>query len=281
MAGLGTRFLPVTKATPKEMLPIANKPLIQYAVEEAIEAGIEELIFVTCNRKQAIADYFTSDRALETLLEKEGKTALLSMVQAILPKHVHCVYVVQDQPLGLGHAVLCARQLINDESFAVILADDLIAPGPASGCLQAMVELFTPRQSMVLAVEEVPKNETKNYGIVSLAENNQINTIVEKPAPDKAPSNLAVVGRYILHSDIFAVLESTAPGAKGEIQLTDAIVQLLKTHPAYALHLQGLRFDCGSELGYLQATVHFGLEQPELGPIFKRYLLDRIGGVVE
>ena len=275
VAGLGTRFLPATKANPKEMLPIVDKPLIQYAVEEAIEAGITDLIFITGRNKRAIADHFDKAYELEDELEKKNKTLMLDLVRNIIPANVTCIYIRQPQALGLGHAVLCAKAAVGKEPFAVLLADDLIHNNKKN-CLSQMVEIYEAQKSSVIAVETVPRGETKNYGIGSLDKTKnsltRIKSIVEKPSPDKAPSNLAVVGRYILTPEIFNLLETTKKGAGGEIQLTDAIAELLKNESVYALKFEGTRYDCGSKLGYLQANVEYGLKHPELGEEFSEYL---------
>lgn len=281
VAGMGTRFLPATKANPKEMLPIVDKPLIQYAAEEAIAAGCEELIFVTSSSKRAIEDHFDKSYELETELEKRGKTALLKIVREVVPKGINCVYVRQPEALGLGHAVLCAKPVVGDEPFAVILADDLI-DGEKKSCLEQMVSVFKYHRSSVLGVEEVPKTDTDKYGIVSaeaFAERiNRVNAIVEKPKPADAPSNLAVVGRYILTPRIFDLLESTERGAGGEIQLTDAIARLLLEEQVIAYQFQGTRYDCGSKLGYLMATVEYALKHKELSTDFREYLNGRFSG---
>lgn len=275
VAGLGTRFLPATKASPKEMLPIVDKPLIQYAVEEAISAGITELIFVTSSSKRAIEDHFDSNFELETKLESSGKKELLNIVQQILPKGVNCAYVRQPDTLGLGHAVLCAKPLINNEPFAVLLADDLI-DGNKFSCLQQMIAIYNQQQHSVIAVQKIPLNETHNYGVVGLKNQNdplgEISQIIEKPTSDKAPSNLAVVGRYLLNPSIFTHLENISAGANGEIQLTDAIANLLKQESVYALQFSGTRYDCGNKLGYLQATIAHALKHPEVAEEFKNYL---------
>lgn len=275
VAGLGTRFLPATKASPKEMLPIVDKPLIQYAVEEAISAGINELIFVTSSSKRAIEDHFDSNYELETKLANSGKQELLDIVQQILPKNVNCAYIRQRDTLGLGHAVLCAKPLINNEPFAVLLADDLI-DGLQQTCLKQMVDVYQNTQRSIVAVQQIPMSETDKYGIVAL--NNQqdslgqISQIIEKPSNDKAPSNLGVVGRYLLTPEIFYHLENISAGAGGEIQLTDAIAQLLTQEPVYAWKFAGTRYDCGSKLGYLQATIAYALKHPEVGMAFQDYL---------
>ena len=275
VAGLGTRFLPVTKANPKEMLPIVDKPLIQYAVEEAVAAGITDLIFVTGRTKRSIADHFDKAYELENELQKHNKIEMLELVQNILPGHVTCIHIRQAEPLGLGHAVLCGRAAVGDEPFAVLLADDLIDDGD-QGCLKQMVDIYENYQRSVIAVENIPKEETDKYGIVSSDEINdqlgKINGIVEKPEPSKAPSTQAVVGRYILTPEIFNLLENIGAGAGGEIQLTDAIAELLNKEEVYSLAFTGKRYDCGSKLGYLQATVEYALKHPELKEEFSNYL---------
>jgi UTP--glucose-1-phosphate uridylyltransferase len=275
VAGLGTRFLPATKANPKEMLPIVDKPLIQYAVEEAVAAGVTELIFVTSSSKRAIEDHFDSNFELEATLQDRGKQDLLDIVKGILPDGVSCAYIRQKSPQGLGHAVLCAKQLVMDEPFAVLLADDLI-DGGAVPCLSQMTEQFNEQQSSIIAVQKINSEETKKYGIVDVAGSNnhlaRIQNIVEKPDPSDAPSNLGVVGRYILTPHIFNLLEQTQKGSGGEIQLTDAIAKLLQTEKAYAYQFNGKRYDCGSKLGYLEATVAYALKHPELAEDFRRSL---------
>ena len=275
VAGMGTRFLPATKANPKEMLPIVDKPLIQYAVEEAVEAGITELIFVTSSSKRAIEDHFDKNYELESELEKKGKHELLQIVRNVVPNGVSCVYVRQPEALGLGHAVLCAKAVVGNAPFAVILADDLIDGGKVS-CLKQMAELFERKRLSVLGVEKVDPKDTEKYGIVSVDDPDdivaQVGAIVEKPHPDDAPSNLGVVGRYILTSQIFHLLETTERGAGGEYQLTDAIARLLVDEPVLAYQFDGKRYDCGSKLGYLQATVEYALKHPDLGVGFRRYL---------
>jgi len=275
VAGLGTRFLPATKANPKEMLPIVDKPLIQYAAEEAISAGVEELVFVTSSSKRAIEDHFDKNYELESELERRGKDALLRIVREVVPAGVSCVYVRQADALGLGHAVLCARPVVGDEPFAVILADDLIDSGEHS-CLSQMVDRFAYYRCSVLGVEEVPREDTDKYGVVDASTIapglSRVASIVEKPAPDQAPSNLAVVGRYILTPRIFDLLEETPRGAGGEIQLTDAIAALLAEEQVLAYQFEGTRYDCGSKLGYLMATVEYGLKHPELAEAFGAYL---------
>jgi UTP--glucose-1-phosphate uridylyltransferase len=277
VAGMGTRFLPATKANPKEMLPIVDKPLIQYAVEEAIVAGMTELIFVTSSSKRAIEDHFDVNYELEARLRESEQHDLLKMVQNILPRGVSCAYVRQPEALGLGHAVWCAKTLVGHEPFAVILADDLIHGKP--NCLQQMCELYAQTQANILAVEEVPLSETRRYGIVDTHRDPQhrmlVKGIVEKPKPALAPSRLAVVGRYLLHADIFPLLENATPGIGGEIQLTDAIATLLLSQSIYALPFKGIRYDCGTKLGYLAASIDYALEHPEIGKDFKQYLENR------
>ncbi len=272
VAGRGTRFLPATKASPKEMLPIVDKPLIQYAVEEAIEAGATKLVFVTGSSKRAIEDHFDTDPELEQSLTEAGKDDLLKSIQDIVPPGVSCIYIRQGKPLGLGHAVLCARPAIGDEPFFVHLADDLIAGTP--GCLSQMAKLHAQHGGSVIAVETVPREDTSSYGIVAIdkSDKNRITAIVEKPAPQDAPSDSAVVGRYLLAPEIFDKLQHIGKGAGGEIQLTDGIAALLDESPVYAYSFSGVRYDCGSKLGYLQATVAFGLSHPETGERFREHL---------
>lgn len=274
VAGLGTRFLPATKASPKEMLTVVDKPLIQYAAEEAIAAGITDLIFITGRSKRAIEDHFDKAFELEIELERKNKLDMLEVVRNILPKHVNCIYMRQAEPLGLGHAVLCAKDVIGDEPFAVILADDLLDGQPA--ILKQMVDTYDYYRCSALAVQEVPRADTRNYGIVATRpvtdRVEMVSRIVEKPNPEEAPSNLAVVGRYILSPRIFHHLENGKPGAGGEIQLTDGIAALLEEEQVLAYRYDGTRYDCGSKLGYLQATVVFGQRHPEVGPAFTDYL---------
>lgn len=273
VAGRGTRFLPATKASPKEMLPIVDKPLIQYAVEEAIAAGARKLVFVTGASKRAIEDHFDSDSELERVLMESGKEDILDSIRGIVPAGVTCVYIRQGEPLGLGHAVLCARPAVGNEPFFVHLADDLIAGEPP--CLKQMADEYARHVSSVVAVQRVARESTSSYGIVAteaLDEGQRITTIVEKPQPEDAPSNLAVVGRYLLSPAIFDKLESTGRGAGGEIQLTDAIADLLLEESVYAYAFSGQRFDCGSKLGYLQATVAYGLAHDEVGNSFREHL---------
>jgi UTP--glucose-1-phosphate uridylyltransferase len=274
---MGSRFLPVTKASPKEMLPIVDKPLIQYAVEEAAAAGITEMVFVTGRNKRAIEDHFDKAYELETELEKKHKTTLLDVVRSVLPEGVRCIYLRQAEPLGLGHAVLCAQPVVGNEPFAVILADDLMdSKPPAMAC---MAQVFAREGASLLGVEEVPRDQTQSYGIVTIDKMSndlaRIHSIVEKPKPAVAPSNLAVIGRYVLTPRIFELLAAVTPGAGGEIQLTDAISALLAHEKVFAQRLPGRRFDCGSKLGYLQATVEFGLRHSETGEGFARYLKSR------
>jgi UTP--glucose-1-phosphate uridylyltransferase len=277
VAGLGSRFLPVTKASPKEMLPIVDKPLIQYAVEEAAAAGITEMVFVTGRNKRAIEDHFDKAYELETELERKGKDVLLDMVRSVLPEGVSCIYIRQAEPLGLGHAVLCAQPVVGDAPFAVILADDLIDASPPA--MARMTQAFEREGSSLLGVEEVPRDQTQSYGIVTIDKMQddlaRIHSIVEKPKPADAPSNLAVIGRYVLTPRIFDLLAEIAPGAGGEIQLTDGISALLTHERVLAVRLPGRRFDCGSKLGYLKATVELGLRHPETGKDFARYLKER------
>ena len=264
VAGMGTRFLPATKVVAKEMLPVLDRPLIQYAVDEAVDAGADTLVFVTNRYKHSIADYFDSAYELEETLERAGKRELLAMVQGLLPPHVRCVYVTQEQALGLGHAVLCAKAVVGDEPFGIVLPDDLIVnDGPSA--LRQMAERAGDGKTGVLAVEEVPLADTGKYGIVDVdGGGDRIRHMVEKPKPEDAPSNLAVVGRYVLPARIFDLLEKTTPGAGGEIQLTDAIAALLKETPVLAHRFAGTRFDCGNKLGMVRATLHFAAADPEL-----------------
>lgn len=275
VAGLGTRFLPATKASPKEMLPIVDKPLIQFAVEEAVEAGITEMVFITGRTKNAITDHFDKAYELETELEKRGKTEMLQQVRSIVPPNITCIFIRQAEALGLGHAVNCAKSVIGDEPFAVILADDLIVNEDTGG-LKQMVKVFEERKCSVLGVERVPKQETQSYGIVktsAVAERlERVDLIVEKPKPEEAPSNLAVVGRYILTPAIFDKIANIGKGAGGEIQLTDAIAALLKDETVLAYEFHGKRYDCGSKMGYMIATIEQGLKHPEVGEDLLKYL---------
>ena len=275
VAGRGTRFLPVTKASPKDMLPFVDKPLIQYAVDEALSAGAETLVFITGSSKRAIEDHFDSNPELEAVLQAQGKEDLLETLRAILPSWASCVYIRQSAPLGLGHAVLCARPVVGDAPFMVHLADDLIdAKVP---CLKQMAQVFEEHQCSVLGVQTVNKQDTDKYGIVTLDRKigprlGKMSHIVEKPKPEKAASNLAVVGRYLLTAAIFDDLAKIGTGAGGEIQLTDGIARLMQREPVYAFEFEGKRYDCGSKLGYLQATVEYGLKHPSLGKEFAGYL---------
>lgn len=278
VAGLGTRFLPATKANPKEMLPIVDKPVIQYAVEEAIACGIKELIFITSISKRAIEDHFDSNFELETKLAETGKTELLDMIQKMLPPDVFCVYIRQHRPLGLGHAVLCARDVVGNEPFALFLADDLIDGGNKS-CLEQMMEVYDTTKSSVLALQKVATSEVEKYGIVGmdktelqLGQSTKINNIVEKPKPDKAPSHYASVGRYILTPKLFTFLQNVKPGAIGEIQITDGILQLMRVEDVYGYMFKGTRYDCGNKLGYLEAVVSYARRHPEVGADFEKYL---------
>ncbi len=273
VAGLGTRFLPITKASPKEMLPVVDKPLIQYAVEEAVEAGMTQMVFITGRNKRSIEDHFDKAFELEQELESRGRTALLESVRNIVPKHVSCIYVRQPEALGLGHAVLCARPVVGDEPFAVILADDLIDGKPTT--LEQMVDVYAQQQRSVLAVQRIPREESNKYGVIrgkSLGEKlHKLDGIVEKPRPADAPSDLAVVGRYILTGKVFDFLERIGKGTGGEIQLTDGIAQLLMHEDVFALEFAGTRYDCGSKLGYMMANLVFGMRHPEVGAEFSAF----------
>jgi UTP--glucose-1-phosphate uridylyltransferase len=277
VAGLGTRFLPATKSSPKEMLPIVDKPLIQYAVEEAVAAGIDTMVFITGRSKNAIMDHFDKAYELEKELEEKGKTALLALLRGIVPPNVSFVFIRQAEALGLGHAVYCARSVIGDEPFAVILADDMVEDGER-GCMAQMVELYEKKQTSILGVERINPSESASYGIVKIDEfidrSAPIKLIVEKPKPEQAPSNLAVVGRYILTPAIFDKIKQTERGAGGEIQLTDAIASLLKDETVLAYEFEGKRYDCGSKLGFLIATVEQALLHNELKDDFLAYLKD-------
>ncbi|QID18038.1 UTP--glucose-1-phosphate uridylyltransferase GalU [Nitrogeniibacter mangrovi] len=285
VAGMGTRFLPATKASPKEMLPVVDKPLIQYAVEEAVAAGVTDLIFITGRTKRAIEDHFDKAYELETELEARGKQALLDVVRNTVPSHVNCIYIRQSEALGLGHAVLCAAPVVGDEAFAVMLADDLLDNLGGDPVLKQMVGVYNYHRCSVLGTMNVPREETKAYGIVS-TENQEgtvqrMTGIVEKPEPDQAPTTQAVVGRYILTPRIFDHLRNLTPGAGGELQLTDAIASLLKEEAVLAHQYEGVRYDCGSKLGYLKATVEFGLRHPEVKKEFGAYLGERAGKAVK
>jgi len=275
VAGLGTRFLPATKANPKEMLPVVDKPLIQYAAEEAVAAGAEVLIFVTGRNKRAIPDHFDRAYELENELSLRQKDELLEAAQNIVPVGVDCIYIRQAEALGLGHAVYCARNLVGQEPFFVVLADDLVH-SQGEPCLKQMARQFGHYQSSILGVQQVSDEEVSRYGIVDCEpvseQMSRLKGIVEKPAPEDAPSNLGVIGRYILTPRIFDLLAQTGRGAGGEIQLTDAIDQLLKEEAVYAFDFEGKRYDCGDKLGYLEANVELALAHPELGTPFRQYL---------
>ncbi|MCP5277612.1 MAG: UTP--glucose-1-phosphate uridylyltransferase GalU [Thiobacillus sp.] len=274
VAGMGTRFLPATKANPKEMLPVVDKPLIQYAVEEAVEAGITDLIFINGRNKRAIPDHFDKAYELESELEAKGKAKLLEIVRNIIPDHVNCIYIRQSQALGLGHAVLCAEPAVMNEPFAVILADDLIDARP--GVTRQMVEQYSYFNCSLVGVQDVAPEETDQYGIVVSqpmeGRLSRISAMVEKPRPEEAPSTLGVVGRYVFTPRIFEHLRHTGRGSGGEIQLTDGIVSLLKEQQVLAYEYEGKRYDCGSKLGYLQATVEYALKHPELAGDFSAWL---------
>ena len=272
VAGMGSRFLPATKASPKEMMPVVDKPLIQYAVEEAVAAGITDMIFITGRNKRTIEDHFDKAYEVEAELAARGKLGLLELVQGIVPKHVNCIYIRQPEALGLGHAVLCAEPVVGEEPFAVILADDLIDGEPP--VLKQMAQVYEQRQCSILGVEEVPRENTRQYGIVQTdgGEPGVVSAIVEKPQPQDAPSTLAVVGRYILSGRIFSHLARVQAGAGGEIQLTDGIAALMREDKVLAYRFKGTRYDCGSKLGYLQAMVAYGKKHPEVGADFTAYL---------
>ncbi|ALN58267.1 UTP--glucose-1-phosphate uridylyltransferase GalU [Lysobacter enzymogenes] len=268
VAGLGTRFLPATKTVPKEMLPIIDRPLIQYAVDEAIEAGCDTLVFITNRYKHAVADYFDKAYELEHKLERSGKTEQLELIRNVLPPGVRAVFVTQAEALGLGHAVLCAKDVIGDEPFAVLLPDDLIWNRGGAGALKQMADASAASGASTIAVQDVPREQTGSYGIVATsnfdARQGRITAIVEKPKPEVAPSNLAVVGRYVLNPRIFELLENTTPGAGGEIQLTDAIATLLQQEAVNAYRFQGTRFDCGTHIGLIEATIRYALDHEKL-----------------
>jgi UTP--glucose-1-phosphate uridylyltransferase len=274
VAGLGTRFLPATKASPKEMLPVVDKPLIQYAVEEAVAAGITELVFITGRSKRAIEDHFDKAFEVESELTSRGKHAMLAMVREVVPPHVKCIYVRQQEALGLGHAVLCAQPVVGDQPFAVILADDLIDAKPP--VMKQMVDVYRRERCSLLGVQQIARAETRQYGIVKPGRRegnlHPVLAIVEKPVAAKAPSLLGVVGRYILSPRIFHHLQTIKPGAGGEIQLTDGIAALLREERVLAHQFAGVRYDCGSKLGYLKANVAYGLKHPEVAREFARHL---------
>ena len=276
VAGLGTRFLPATKANPKEMLPIVDKPLIQYAVEEAINAGIKELIFITGRTKRSITDHFDKAYELESELEKKGKFKELKSIRDIIPSDVTCIYIRQAEPLGLGHAVLCAKSAIGNHPFIVILPDDLIDDGDR-GATKQLISVYEKEKKSIVAVETIKKIDTEKYGIVSIFDDKnsslwKIKSIIEKPAPDEAPSTLAVVGRYIFNPEIFSYLEQIKIGADSEIQLTDAIGMLLKSESVYAYEFSGERFDCGSKFGYMQASIKYALKDSDISDNLSKYL---------
>ncbi|MFZ2300275.1 MAG: UTP--glucose-1-phosphate uridylyltransferase GalU [Gallionella sp.] len=274
VAGMGSRFLPATKASPKEMMPVVDKPLIQYAVEEAVAAGITDMVFITGRNKRAIEDHFDKAYELEAELAISGKEELLRLVREVIPAHINCIYIRQAEPLGLGHAVLCAQPIVQNEPFAVILADDLIDGD--TPIVSQMAGVFQQHQCSILGVQNVPREQTSQYGIIGStalsADIEQVNAIVEKPKPEDAPSTLAVVGRYILTSRIFHHLEKVQAGTGGEIQLTDGIAALMQEERMLAYRFKGTRYDCGSKLGYLKATVAFGLKHAELCEEFSAYL---------
>jgi len=279
VAGLGTRFLPATKANPKEMLPVVDKPLIQYAAEEAVKAGAEVLIFITGRTKRSIADHFDRAYELETELELRSKKDMLELVQSIVPPHVSCIYIRQAEALGLGHAVLCAEPVVGEDPFFVVLADDLMVNG-GPNVLEQMRDAYLDDGCSVVGVQEIDREDSRKYGVIQPATGNgssliRIDDIVEKPEPEDAPSNLGVVGRYVLTPRIFELLKKTRKGSGGEIQLTDAIAALLEYESVWACCFEGKRYDCGSKLGYLEATVELALEHPELRDGFREYLLRR------
>lgn len=280
VAGMGTRFLPATKASPKEMLPIVDKPLIQYAVEEAVAAGITDMIFITGRTKRSIEDHFDKAYELETELQARGKIDLLEILRKTVPKGVNCIYIRQPEALGLGHAVLCASAVVgDDEPFAVLLADDLLDNGGGDSIMQQMVSVYNYNRCSVLGTMNVPREETRQYGIVSTEARSgdvqRVTGIVEKPKPEEAPSTQAVVGRYILTPRVFDHLRALKPGAGGELQLTDAIASLLREEAILSYQFSGVRYDCGSKLGYLKASVELGLRHPEVGKEFAEYLASR------
>ena len=283
VAGLGTRFLPATKVVAKEMLPVLDRPLIQYAVDEAVDAGADTLVFVTNRYKHAIADYFDKAYELEAKLAEAGKDALLDLVRGTLPRGVRCVFVTQPEALGLGHAVLCAKPVVGDEPFGVVLPDDLIWNGKGPGALRQMAEVSARENAGVIAVEEVPREDTHKYGIVDATPVSdraaKIKLVVEKPKPAVAPSNLAIVGRYVLPGRIFGLLEKTRAGAGGEIQLTDAIAALLAEQRVLAYRFDGTRFDCGNKLGLVKATVHMALQDQQIGAATRALLKEAVSGM--
>ncbi len=276
VAGLGTRFLPATKAIAKEMLTVVDKPLIQYATEEAVAAGMDTLVFIVGRTKNAIIDHYDKAYELETELSLRGKTALLKIVQDVVPAHIHCVFIRQSEALGLGHAVLCAEPAVGKDPFAVLLPDDLIYNKGGASCIQQMVEVYKEKQGSVIGTQTVPITESDKYGMVAgpkLADRlSRVDEIVEKPAPAEAPSDQAVVGRYILTPEIFNKLKTTQRGAGNEIQLTDAIAELRKTEEIFAYSFEGRRYDCGSKNGYLEANVEIALQHDEMADKFKSFL---------
>ena len=280
VAGMGTRFLPATKSIPKEMLPIVDKPLIQYAVEEALEAGIESLIFITSSKKHTISDHFSKAFELETKLTESGNTDLLETITDIVPDRIDRIYVTQIEALGLGHAILCAESVVGDEPFAILLADDMVKnDGP--GALSQMIDVYEQTGSSVLGVEEVPIERTSSYGIVGVQENEAghraIQTMVEKPRPEDAPSNLGVIGRYVLDGSVFRYLHNIGKGSGGEIQLTDGIAAMLKEHPVLALPLEGERYDCGSRHGFIEATIKYAMDHDDI----RDDMLDHMTGLLK
>jgi UTP--glucose-1-phosphate uridylyltransferase len=281
VAGLGTRFLPATKTVPKEMLPIVDRPLIQYAVDEAVEAGCDTLIFITNRYKHAVADYFDKAYELEQKLERSGKQEQLELIRNVLPRGVRAVFVTQAEALGLGHAVLCAKPIVGDEPFAVVLPDDLIWNRGGAGALKQMADAAEASSASVIAVQDVPREQTASYGIVATdafkGRQGRISAIVEKPAPEVAPSTLAVVGRYVLSPRIFDLLERTTPGAGGEIQLTDAIAALLGESPVNAYRFQGTRFDCGTHIGLIEATIRYALDHEKLSDSARQLMQNALG----
>ena len=279
VAGLGTRFLPATKSIPKEMLPVVDKPLIQYAVEEAVEAGVDTLILVTRGDKQAISDHFRRSLELEQHLESNHQHALLDIVRSILPAGVELLEAIQAEPLGLGHAVLCARTLLDDEPFAVILPDDMVR-SPGSGCLSQMLDVYRATGSSVIGVERIPPELSNKYGIAAVSQNAaghlQISELVEKPDPAVAPSDLGVVGRYILSNDVFRHLAEIGAGAGGEIQLTDGIARMMTEQAVLAFPFRGQRYDCGSRLGFIQASIDYALDDESLAMPLRAHLAARL-----
>lgn len=274
VAGLGSRFLPATKSIPKEMLPIIDKPLIQYAVDEAIDAGFSELIFITGNTKKAIQDHFKFNPDLNISNLTEDKKNFLSEMHRVIPSHVSCKYIIQDEPLGLGHAILQAKEAIGEDPFAVVLADDLI--DSKQGVLKQMLDHYKDENSSIISVQKIMKSESINYGIIEFKEVNKdlmkIINIVEKPSPENAPSNYGVVGRYILSSKIFSMLDKVSAGVGNEIQLTDAIKLLLKTNPIYSYKFSGTRHDCGTKIGFIKANIAFALNNPNYSDDLKIYI---------